>query len=215
MLDDLLVDGQLDPKRRPNGLLPNEKDFIRNEIALCRIDFVYWLCRYVFIRHWSGGHLVLFTPNIAQRIVLSIWGELEEKGFAIACLCLKARQLGISTVSEMAVAHRVQFRPNINSIVGSSDPDKSKLMSQMMETCWDNQPWWMIPDMTARRAGQLIEYGKQNSAVSIQHGTQFSGIARGTTTNCVHLSELADFSNPEELVVDGSCARVTRTLHDS
>lgn len=129
-----------------------------------------------------------------------MWAEMEEKRLAIAMLSIKARQLGISTLSEMTVAHRVQFQPNINAIVGSSDPDKSKLMAQMMETCWDNQPWWMVPEMTARRAGILIEFGNQNSAVSIQHGTQFSGIARGTTTNCVHLSELADFDNPQELV---------------
>lgn len=196
----LQEDGTLDPKQRPSGLLTEEKNYIRNEIALCRIDFVYWLSRYVYISHKETGQLILFTPNTAQRIVLSIWAEMEERKLAIAFLSIKARQLGISTLSEMTVAHRVQFRRNINAIIGSSDPEKSKLMSHMMEVCWDNQPWWMVPKMTARRAGTLFEFGRQNSAVSIQHGTQFSGIARGTTTNCVHLSELADFDNPTELV---------------
>lgn len=196
----LLEDGTLDPKQRPAGLTPKEKAYIRNEIALCRLDFVYWLSRYVFIAHKETGQLVLFQPNTAQRIVLSLWADMEERGLAIAFLSIKARQLGISTLSEMTVAHRVQFRPNINAIIGSSDPEKSKLMSHMMEICWDNQPWWMVPQMTARRAGTLFEFGNQNSAVSIQHGTQFSGIARGTTTNCVHLSELADFDNPTELI---------------
>lgn len=192
--------GELDTRKRPRGLLPIEKEFIRNEVAMCRLDFVYWLRRYVFISDKRTGQLVLFNPNLAQRVVIALWAEMEELGLAIAFLSIKARQLGISTLSEMAVAHRVQFQPNINAIVGSSDPDKSKLMAKMMETCWDNQPWWMVPEMTARRAGQMIEFGKQNSAVSIQHGTQFSGIARGTTTNCCHLSELADFDNPRELI---------------
>lgn len=197
LLDD---DGNLSKKLRPSGLLPNEKDFIRNEIALCRIDFLYWCTRYVYIRHKETSQLVLFTPNLAQRIVLSLWAEMEERGLAISILSIKARQLGISTLSEMAVAHRVQFQHNINAIVGSSNPEKSKLMAHMMETCWDNQPWWLVPVVTARRAGQLIEFGALNSAVSIQHGNQVSGIARGTTTNVVHLSELIDFDNPKELV---------------
>jgi hypothetical protein len=156
--------------------------------------------RYAFVRHKETGQLVLFIPNLAQRIVLSIWAMLEEKGLAITFLSVKARQLGISSLSEMAIAHRVQFQPNINSVVSSSDPEKSKLMAKMMEICWDNQPWWMVPEITARRAGQLIEFGKQNSAVSIQHGTQFSGISRGSTVNACHLSELVDYDNPRELI---------------
>jgi hypothetical protein len=188
LLDSLLDEhGQLDARKRPHGLLASEKAYIRNEIALSRIDFVYWLQRYAHVSHKETGQLVLFTPNTAQKIVLSLWADMEERGLAIAFLSIKARQLGISSLSEMTVAHRVQFQPNINAIIGSSDPEKSKLMSHMMEVCWDNQPWWMVPEMTARRAGILFEFGKQNSAVSIQHGTQFSGIARGTTTNCVHL----------------------------
>lgn len=192
--------GAISKAKRPSGLTLDEKDFIRNEIAVCRLDFRYWSSRYAKVRHWRGGHLVPFNFNVAQRIVLSYWSELEEAGLAIACMSLKARQLGISTITEMAVAHRVQFKPYINSIVGSSDPEKSKLMANMMEICWEEQPWWLVPEMTARRAGQLIEFGKQNSGVSIQHGTQFSGIARGTTTNTVHLSEICDYDRPEELI---------------
>ena len=194
--------GELDRKKRPNGLLKGEREFIRNEIHLCRIDFVYWCERYVKVRHWQGGHLVYFALQLAQQIVMTIWGELEEKGFAVACLALKARQLGMSTLSEIAIAHRVIFWSNINAIVGSSDPEKSKLMSKMMEICWDNLPWWMAPVMTARRAGQLFEFNhnSHNSGVSIQHGSQVSGIARGTTTSAVHLSELADFEKPGELI---------------
>ncbi len=214
LLNELLDhEGLLDKKKRPAGLLPNEKAFIRNEIALCKLDFVYWCMRYVWVRHKETGQLVPFNPNLAQRIVLSLWANMEERGLAIAMLSIKARQLGISTLSEMAVAHRTQFSPNINAIIGSSDPNKSKLMSKMMEICWDNQPWWMVPSITARRAGQLIEFGNQNSAVSIQHGSQVSGIARGTTTNVVHLSELADFENPRELV-DASLAHAAHESKD-
>ena len=52
--------------------------------------------------------LVRFTPNIAQRLVLDIWSEMEAQRWAIMMLQLKSRQLGVSTLTELAVAHRLQ-----------------------------------------------------------------------------------------------------------
>lgn len=200
---DALIDpttGELDKRKRPGGLLPIEKEFIRNEIVLCRLDFLYWCLRYVFVLDKYTRQPILFTPNKAQRIMISIWAMLEERGLAIAFLSVKARQLGVSTLSEIAIAHRIQFKPNINATIASSDPKKSEKMSRMMETCWNNQPWWLVPEMTSRRVGAFFEFGKHNSGVSIQHGTQFSGISRGETVNTVHASELVDYDNPEELI---------------
>jgi hypothetical protein len=139
-------------------------------------------------------------------MIVSIWGEMELAQNAILLLQLKARRLGVSTMWEIATAHRVQFYSNINAVVASSDPEKSAEMAKIMELAWDNMPWWLMPRVTAQRAGTLIEFGFQNSAVSIQHGTQFSGIARGATPSVAHLSELPDFADPEDLI-DASLLR--------
>lgn len=100
----------------------------------------------------------------------------------------------------MAVAHRVIFKQNVNAIIGSSDPGKSTEMSKMIEVCLNNLPWWMMPEQTVGKRGEQIEFGKQNSGISIQHGSQFTGIGRGTTPSTVHLSEVASFINPAELI---------------
>lgn len=194
--------------RRP--LKPDEERWIRNERMLCQADFNYWSTRYAYIRNWQE-QLVRFEPNIAQRITLEIWGELESQGRAISEQALKARQLGKSTITELAVTHRVQFYPNVNAVVASSDPQKSELMAQMMERCLDKQPWWMAPKITGYNKGELIEFGGQDSGVTIQHGTQVSGIARGSTPTVCHLSELIDFDNPEQLVD----ASLFRAMHES
>lgn len=202
-LNDLLDDeGNLDKTKRPQGLLPDEKSFVKNEIAMCRFDFLYFITRYAHIQFWEGNRMVLFEPNLAQKVMLSYWADSQERGLAIAVTAPKARQVGVTTLTEAAIAHRVQFFRNVNAVVGSSDPDKSKLMAQKMEKIWDNEPWWMRPRATTYRAGTLIEFNHNNhdSAVSIQHGSQFTGIARGTTTDTIHLSECSDFLNPDELV---------------
>lgn len=185
--------------------------FIQNETFLCQHSYPYWFETYARILHWDGSRMVTPQFNVAQRINLDIWAETEERGGAIANQQLKARQLGVSTETEMAVGHRVQFWPNTNAVVGSSDPDKSKKMAKMMENCWAEQPWWLTPVNTVYRAGELIEFGGHNSAVSIQHGNQFSGIARGSTPSVCHLSELPDFDDPENLIDAG----LIKAMHPS
>jgi hypothetical protein len=69
----------------------DEQRFIRNERRLCALDFRYWF-NYARIIDWQKKD-VPFQPNVAQKIVLSIWGDLERRGRAIMMLQLKARQL--------------------------------------------------------------------------------------------------------------------------
>jgi len=183
----------------------DEKKWIKNEKILCMCDYVYWAEHYTWIVD-KQNRLIRFRPYKAQRINIDIRASLEREGRALEFINLKARQLGISTEYELASAHRVQFYSHINAVIGSSDPDKSEEMSRMMEICWANQPWFLMPEMTVRKAGQLFEFGNQNSRVSIQHGTQFSGIARGTTPTVVHLSEICDFEDPKHLI-DASLLR--------
>jgi hypothetical protein len=188
-----------DDGRLIRPLTTEEMQWVHNERILSRLDFLYWATRYAFIRTWEST-LDRFVPNIAQRMVIEIWGDIELQGRAISTQQLKARQLGISTVTELAVAHRVQFYRHTNAVVASSDPKKSAKMAEMMERCWNNEPWWMMPKETSYTAGELIEFGGMNSGVSIQHGSQFTGIARGDNPNVAHISELSSFVNPEQLI---------------
>jgi len=200
-----------DDGRMVRALSSKEQEWILNESLMCRFDFKYWATRYAWIKHYSEPRIIRFEPNIAQNICIDIWAMLEERGSAIAIQQLKARQLGVSTLTELAVAHRVQFYKHVNAVVGSSDPQKSFKMAQMMERCWENQPWWMMPRQTKYESGRLIEFGDLKSVVSIQHGSQFAGISRGDTPTVAHLSELADFINPEELVD----ASLLKAMHSS
>src|SRR4249920_1973331 len=115
-----------DPEERRilRPLEGDEKRWIRNELTLCQLDFRYWCGNYAMIRDWQK-RLVTCKLNLAQTICLDIWGDLENKGRSITWQKLKARQLGMSTITELAVAHRTQFYAGVKSIVASSDPDKS------------------------------------------------------------------------------------------
>lgn len=212
--------GQLDRKQRPAGYTHEEAAFIVNEQLLCTIDFLYWAERYAYIVD-AFGEKRLYTPNIAQRIFLDVLAEMEQREIALMIQALKARQLGITTISELIIAHRVTFH-SVDAVVASSDPEKSAKMARIMELIWENMPFYLLPPrMTWQRAkdtkavryraGELVVFPQINSAISIQWGNQTTGICRGATPKVAHLSELCDFENPQELVD----ASLIRAMHEN
>ncbi|HVB01743.1 MAG TPA: hypothetical protein VNE42_10860, partial [Acidimicrobiales bacterium] len=108
--------------------------------------------------------------------------------------------LGVSTLTEIAVLHRTQFYKHTNSLVASYDPDQSKKMVGMIDRAFSFEPWWLKPDKTVDRADDLREFGGLDSGISIQHGSQFTGLGRGSTPNVAHLSEVSEYIEPEELI---------------
>jgi len=191
-------------------LTKEEARFIQNERKVCAIDFHYHYSRYVKIVDWQK-HEVTFAPNVAQRIVLDIWADLELHGQAIMMQQLKARQLGVTTLTEIAVSHRVQFYPRVNAVVASADPTKSVKMATMIKFAWEQQPWYLKPTPTKIQNGMPVEYGELNSSILIQAGNQFNGVARGQTPNVCHLSELCEWENAD-LLVD---AALLKAIHET
>lgn len=187
----------LEESKQTRKLTADEIAFIRNEQILCTHDFEYYATRYCHIVDFSK-RLVKFKPNAAQRIVLDIWAELEDKRWAIMMLQLKARQLGVSTLTELAVAHRLQFWSEVDAVVASSTPEKSQKMSKMIRTSWDHMPWWLMPTATAVKDGLPVEFRESHASLDVSAGNKFSGVGRGSTPNVFHGSELCEWPNPGE-----------------
>jgi hypothetical protein len=180
------------------GLTPDEIAFIDHERLICTHDFRYWATRYAKIVSFEKV-LTPFRPNAAQEIVLDLWAEMDAKRWAIMMIQLKARQLGVSTLTELAVAHRVQFWADVDAVVASSTPIKTEKLSKMIRTVWEHTPWWLMPRVTKVSKLMPAEFGGHNSALDCsQSGNQFSGVSRGSTPNVAHFSELCEWSNPAE-----------------
>ncbi len=202
LLDDLV---DVDKGGLKRNLAPDEITFITNERSLCSLDARYYLSRYAYIVNWQKQPQ-LFTPNVAQALMLDIWAGLERQGRAIHVLQLKARRLGVSTLSELEIARRVQFMPYTNAVVASADPTKSVLMAEMIKFCWERMPWWLMPKTTRIQNRMPVEFGEINTGITIQAGNQFNGVARGATPSCYHVSEIAEWVDAEELI-DGALLR--------
>jgi hypothetical protein len=198
------------PDARPEETLTkDEVRWIENETLLCRIDFRYWVSRYVFIKNDEDA-IFRFTPWMSQSIFLDIIAEMEDEQIAIFLIILKARQLGISRIISLILLHRVIFYDNRNAFLASSTEDKTRLLFDMLDFTLFRLPWWMRPQEKFRREGKLLEL-YNGSGVTLQHGQQGTGIARGTTPTVAHISELAEFDDPSSLI-DSS---LLRAMHPS
>lgn len=180
-------------------LTAEEVRFIQNERKLCALDFEYWVSRYAWIVNKEKRPEV-FKINIAQQILLQVYAEFEDAGRAIHIQHLKARRLGVSTFSELAVQHRFQFCPYSNCVVASASKDKSKEMADMMMFCYEQQPWWLISTVTEWSQNMPAAFGEIHTSLTIQAGNQVTGVARGATPSAIHLSELAEFRDGRGLV---------------
>lgn len=176
-----------------------ERLWILVESTLAKQDFYYFSSHYGKIEDWQAK-VVYFLPNIAQNIILSVMAEHEELGWALMFMFLKARQLGITSLFQFILAHRIFFWNNIGGYTGSAEEKKSREMVGKLEFIWNNLPYWIRPRRTAYRAGELIEFGDLNSSINVQWGNQKGGMARGATPTVAHLSELSTFLDPDQLV---------------
>lgn len=200
-----------DPRARRWKNPPNksEHEFILNERTLCRHDFPYYT-RYCHVIDKESG-LVPYRPYKAQWMLNEFRAEHERAGIAMEFFNLKARQLGVSTDSEMVVSHRAQFGKYLYCLVASADPDKSKTMSEMMIRNWKAMPFFLMPDLTSIRSGEEIQFGNQDVTIAIEWLNQKSGLARGQTPHVAHVSEVSMCEDPEDKID----ASLMRAMHPS
>lgn len=207
---DALVRPVKGKKKLIRDLSPEEELWILNELTLCKLDFSYFCANYVRIVD-ENSKVVPFNLRLPQRIIFEEMGKAEDEGTAIMFIYLKARQLGITTFFQAALAHRTFLYRNITAITGSSAEPKSRKMVEKLEFIYEQLPWWLRPEMTNYRMGQLLQFEHLNSGLYVQWGNQKSDIGRGDTPTIAHLSEVATYENPESLIDAG----LIRALHEN
>ena len=177
-----------------------ELAWIENEYNLCVSDFRYWLTNYSYIN--AKGDITRFEMRASQDMLVSLWAEREDRGLGIEQQCLKARQQGISTIIELAILHRINFGRGVIAATASSDTDSAERMTGMFQLAYNQMPYWMQAPPTSDRAGSLMAFGGNATRLTVYSGRKLGGLARGDTPTVIHLSEVADWPNPKQLIED-------------
>lgn len=182
-----------------------ERDWIRQQRILSSLDFWYWVQRAVWIKD-TDNRTVRMELWKSQQIFLNLIAEMEDQEIAIFVIILKARQLGISRIISLILLHRVVFDSNINAYLASSTDKKTLKLFKLISFVLVRMPYWMQPiSLQPGKLGKVDQAGKlleffNGSAITMEHGQQSTGMARGDSPNVVHLSELAEFDDLTSLV---------------
>jgi len=185
------------------------RQWIQNEQVLCSLDSNYFESRYAMICN-EKGEIFQFSNRQSQEVFDQVIAGFEDLEVAIEILCLKARQQGISTKVALKFLHRMLFIPHTQSVMASAQAEKSELIARILNICYEKCPWWLIPRRTTERVGKMMGFDN-GSILSIQSGTQPTGIAQGWTPINIHISEIGDIPNPQKVIEEG----LLRATHSS
>jgi hypothetical protein len=174
--------------------------WIENEQVLCGFDSNYYETRYAYVCD-EKGDIFKFVNRKAQEVYDNIIADFDDLQVAIELFILKARQQGITTKTALKFLHRLLFLPHTQAVMGSVDEKKSELITRIIETCIAKTPWWLLPERTTDRI-KMIGF-INGSILSVQSGSQATGIAQGWTPTLVHISEIGDIPNPKKTLEEG------------
>jgi len=207
------VDVKGHPKR---DLTAAEQTFITHERLLATLDYRYWSERWAMVAKETQDAEPLVPRWESQNLFLATIAHYEQQyrdtghPDGILLNVLKARQLGISTETEVILAHRVTTQTTVRGLVAADVPEQSSYLLGMAETVIDALPWWLKPSATPpTNKGSIFSFetgsslrvaaGKSQRGGLQDRGGTKGNIGRGKTWGILHLSELSTWERPEQI----------------
>jgi hypothetical protein len=196
---------------RPLAL--DEEVFIRHELNRCKVDFRYFANHYIRIKT-KAQELIRLKFTYVQELLLEKIANAElaaiqgKSGDGILLSVLKARQLGISTISEAILSHRAFFYGNTTALIAADIDERSAFLFDMTERIYENLPWWMRPHRTYHIKDKQMYFGEQDSLIKVVSSKNLQGgdsggdrgsLGTGQTIPLAHLSELALWENAYQI----------------
>lgn len=147
----------------------------------------------------KDSEIVRLNLNWAQREMLAVIDEQMQDNRPVRAIVLKARQLGISTLTEAIMFCRSFIYDHSHSLVLAHELDSSDSLFQMTKLFWETFPYRSMfhPKHASRRELAWEETGSSIKIASARN----TRAGRGQTLNALHASEVGFWEYPEELML--------------
>jgi len=196
-------------------LTPDEEEYITNETWRVMVDWKYWAERYCYIRKGGSSLAPMYPLWESQEHVLEALGKLEKHRHDTrdpdGCLLdvLKARQLGVSTMTQSIIAHRISCWGYTYSLIAADRPEQSLYLFGMLEITLDHVPPYLRSQdkggthpkagPMVLQNGSVVEVGSGRTMVGqdTEEGAGRGQIGVGKTYSALHLSEIPTWPYPE------------------
>lgn len=147
-----------------------------------------------------------FNPNWAQRELIREVNKQFNAGKPVRLIVLKARQLGVSTVTEALMFWWAFLYERSSGLVMAHENDASEHLLNITKLYWETFPYAQLynPQYVSRK-----ELSWQETGSSLRIATAGGkGGGRSRTLNTLHASEVAFWEN-----ADGIMLGLRQTLH--
>jgi hypothetical protein len=205
-LDARYVEAGKDVRKAWALLSEPELKFVIGEINRCLIDPRYYLENYHFIR--AKGALIqpMWPFWDSQELLLTSFIKQFKRNEMIRIVVLKARQLGITTISVALMCWLTFLHPHVHTLSMSDEEGRVDVNFAMARTAWENLPWWLQPEKRYDVRGQLIGFDRTKDAdrardpgmqslLYFESANQPSGAAYSKSLYGAHLAEVARYRN--------------------
>lgn len=147
----------------------------------------------------KDGELVTLKLNAPQRRLYAAAHRLWAEGKPVRIIILKARQMGFSTLTEALIFFLTATRFNSESMIVAHTEEATAKLFRMSQRFYDELPEALKPMRRASNAQEIVfdrpprtKGRRRGLGSSIRCATAGgSGIGRGYTLQCLHLSEFA------------------------
>lgn len=205
----------LDAEGRAPALNAADQLFVLQELTRTACDAKYWLETYAMIKVKAQALQTLALLE-SQQVAFERIGAVQlkcakgERYDGLLFVILKARQLGMSTLVEALLLHRLAYTPYSTALVASDEEANSAHLFDMAERVYDNLPWWLRPTKTFHVKNHEMVFGEIDSEFICRWGRSMGGgknadnmgrgqVGRSWTIPLFHISELATWENPNQL----------------
>lgn len=188
---------------------------IRLELARCKASPLYWLQHYARIKDKDARSIAAYPLLDSQTMMMSLLSRLEESVIAgekrdgLLLIALKARQVGISTLTELLILHRTMFYGNLYALIAADVEGQSANLFDMTERALRAVPWWMRPRITNHVKDAELNFGDIDSIIKVtfanttrggtQIGFEKGQMGRGGTVHLFHGSEMSTWNNASQV----------------
>lgn len=171
-------------------------------------SYEYYASNMLFIKT-KAGTLSALRFNEAQKKLNRTILEMQSKGKLIRIIVLKARQEGVSTFCEGFIFHKSHFNENNRSVIIAHEIESGNQIFNMCKLFYDCIPPQYRP-MTKYSSRKEIVFANPDkktcyenpgmrSSIEVHTAGKFN-VGRGSTIHCLHASELASWTFPEDTV---------------
>jgi hypothetical protein len=221
----LVEDAKGDLSKAFEMLTSTELEFISGEVEKCLASPRYFLENYYFIKTKKLELKPVWPFWDSQEKFLEIFERQHRLSGTIRIVVLKARQLGLTTLSVALMAWLVFFFPMAHVLTMADEEERTNVNFVMARTAHEYLPWWMRPEKRYDAFGKRLGFDRaraddragsqgMQSQIYFESANQPSGAAYSKSLFGVHLAEVARFRNDDAITegIYGSLAELPGTI---